>query len=60
MKHKTITSQEQYEAIAVRIEELVNAAPNTEEAKELKRLTRLIAEFESRRGAASPEQSQMI
>lgn len=34
--------------VASRIEELVDALPGSEEAIELKRLTKLVAEFETR------------
>lgn len=59
MKSEPITTQEEYEAVASRLEELKDAAPGTGEARELKQLTRLIVAFESRRTAASPEQSGM-
>lgn len=42
MRHCHIATQEQFEAVAARIEQLKDAEPNSEEAKELKRLTRLI------------------
>lgn len=49
IKHRPITTQGQYDIVASRIEQLKDAAAGSEEAKELKLLTSLIVEFESRR-----------
>lgn len=46
MRSKVNISEEEYEFAVVRIEKLKDAAPGSEEAKELKLLTRLIREFE--------------
>lgn len=59
MEYKQIKTQGQYQAVAARIEQLKDAEPGTNEAKELKLLMRLLVEFEMKRPAASPEQSQM-
>lgn len=48
MREKLIKTQQEYESVASRIEELLDALPGSEEAMELKRLTKLIAEFETR------------
>lgn len=48
-EHTTITTQEQYDAVAARLEELKNAPAGSEGAKELKLLTKLIVEFERKR-----------
>lgn len=42
-----ITTHTQYHAVASRMEQLKDAAPGSQPAKELKVLTRLIVEFES-------------
>lgn len=44
-----ITTQVQYHAVASRIEQLKDAEPGSDAAKELKVLTRLLVEFESGR-----------
>lgn len=44
-----ITTQVQYHAVASRIEQLKDAAPGSAPAKELKVLTKLLVDFESRR-----------
>jgi hypothetical protein len=49
MEHEAIVTQEQYDEVASRIEELKDVAPGSEEAKELKLLTKLIVQFESKR-----------
>lgn len=46
MRSKAIISEEEYEFAVMRIEKLVDAAPGSEEAAELKLLTRLVREFE--------------
>ena len=48
MREKLINTQQEYDLVATRIEELLDALPGSEEATELKRLTKLIAEFETR------------
>ncbi|MFD3002669.1 hypothetical protein ACFS7Z_20025 [Pontibacter toksunensis] len=50
-----IISAEEYELAVFRLEKLTDAAPGTEEAKELKVLTRLIAAFEYNRLPTSPD-----
>lgn len=47
MEYTAIKTQEQYDAIADRIEQLKNAPIGSEEAKELKLLTKLIVDFET-------------
>jgi hypothetical protein len=65
MKHEAITTQEQYDEVASRIEELKDVAPGSEEAKELKLLTKLIVQFESKRyqppqaGFRAPKQGKV-
>lgn len=59
IQHKPITNQEQYDVVANRMEQLIDADPNSEGSKELKLLTRLIVECEKRRPTASPEQGRM-
>lgn len=44
-----ITTQIQYHAVALRMEQLKDAAPESAAAKELKVLTKLIVDFESGR-----------
>lgn len=44
-----ITTQVQYYAVALRIEQLKDAASGSAAAKELKVLTKMIVDFESRR-----------
>lgn len=59
MEHKPIKSQEQYEVVAARMEQLKDAEAGTPEAKELKLLAKLIVDFELKRPEARPEQCQM-
>jgi len=47
IKHKPITSQEQYMKVAYRREQLKNAAPATLQEVEYKLMTSLIAEYEA-------------
>ena len=47
-EHTPITTQEQYNAVAARIEQLKDARAGSEEAKELKKLTKMIVDFERR------------
>ncbi|GAB3536153.1 hypothetical protein GCM10027443_26030 [Pontibacter brevis] len=49
MKHKPITTQDEYNTIAFRIELLKDGEAGSDEAEELKLLTRLIVEYESKR-----------
>lgn len=44
-----ITTQVQYHAVALRIEQLKDAAPGSEASKELKVLTKMLIDYESRR-----------
>ena len=48
-EHTPITTQEQYDAVASRLEELKDAPAGSEEAEELKLLTKLIVDFERKR-----------
>lgn len=48
MEHKPITTQDEYDAVASRIEQLKDAAVGSEEAEELKLLTKLIVVYESK------------
>lgn len=54
MEHKPITAQDEYDKIASRIEQLKDGEAGSEEAEELKLLTKLIVEYESKR--QHPEQ----
>lgn len=45
-EHTSITTQQQYDTVASRIEQLKDASAGSEEAKELKLLTKLIVDFE--------------
>jgi len=56
MKEKPtpVLTQERYEEVASRIEELKNAPPDSEEAKELMLLTKLLVNFESSRLERTP------
>ena len=47
-EHAAIETQEQYDAVADRIEQLKDAPAGSEEAKELKLLTKQIVDFETR------------
>ncbi|MFD3000452.1 hypothetical protein ACFS7Z_08785 [Pontibacter toksunensis] len=49
MEHKPITTQAEYDKVASRIEQLKDGDPGSEEAEELKLLTKLIVAFESRK-----------
>lgn len=49
MKHLPIRTGEQYEEVARRMEQLQDAEADSEEADELKLLTKLIAEYEKRK-----------
>ena len=46
MDKEYITSKEEYEEVAKRIEELADSKPGTPEAIELKRLTKAVVAFE--------------
>ena len=49
MEHKPIKTQDEYDAVASRIEQLKDGEAGSEEAEELKLLTKLIVEYESNR-----------
>lgn len=55
MKNKPVISAEEYEFAVCRLEKLIDAEPSSEEAEELKLLTKLIAAFEHGWDTASPE-----
>lgn len=46
MKYSDIKNEAQYEEVTVRIEQLKNAEPGTDEAKELKVLIKMLIDFE--------------
>lgn len=48
-EHTSITTQEQYDTVATRIEQLKDVSAGSEEAKELKQLTKLIVDFERKK-----------
>ncbi|WP_162052692.1 hypothetical protein [Pontibacter pamirensis] len=54
MEHKPITTQDKYDKVAARIEQLKDGEAGSEEAEEMKLLTKLIVEYESKR--QHPEQ----
>ncbi|WP_181885062.1 hypothetical protein [Pontibacter diazotrophicus] len=49
MEHKPITTQDEYDKVAARIEQLKDGDAGSEEAEELKLLTKLIIAYESKR-----------
>lgn len=60
MKNEPIISAEEYEFAVCRLEKLTDAEPSSEEAEELKLLTRLVAAFERGWATATPKQSKII
>ena len=56
-EYDTITTQEQYNTVAARIEQLKDVSADTEEAKELKQLTKLIVDFEMKQQHSLPHDS---
>lgn len=48
MEHKPITTQDEYDAVASCIEQLKDGEAGSEEAEELKLLTKLIVAYESK------------
>ncbi|GHA67876.1 hypothetical protein [Pontibacter akesuensis] len=57
--NEPITTQEQYEVIAYRLEHLKDAEPDTPEAEELKRLTRLLVNYIVR-GLKKPQKQAYV
>ena len=55
MGQKTIISAEEYEFAVLRVEKLKGATPGSEEAKELRVLTKLVREFEVKWPIARPK-----
>ncbi|WP_347157538.1 hypothetical protein [Pontibacter chitinilyticus] len=57
-EYTSITTQERYDFIASRLEQLQNAAPGSAAAKELKLLTKLLVEFEEANLQSNPNHSK--
>lgn len=58
MEYKPITTQDEYDKIASRIEQLKDGDAGSEEAEELKLLTKLIVEYESKRQPPKQQNSK--
>ena len=56
-EYTTITTQEQYNTVAARIEQIKDVSAGSAEAKELRQLTKLIVDFEKKQQPFLPYDS---